>query len=86
MIDVCQWRVTVGLWYCHQISFIAKKAPQGTSTGLIQGWVDLQLFGGTGGEIGGNLLFSLALFVLLLLILSGDIELNPGPKTGDYNK
>ena len=27
--------------------------------------------------------FSLVLLFLLLLILSGDIELNPGPKTGD---
>ena len=85
MIDLCQWRSSIGLWSCYQVSFTAKMAPQGTSTGLIQRWVDLQWFGGSGNE-GGNLIFSLALFVLVLLILSGDIELNPGPKTGDYKK
>ena len=38
----------------------------------------------SGDEGGGNLTSSLVLFLLLLLILSGDIELNPGPKTGKY--
>ena len=85
MIDLCQWRYSIGLWYCNRIPFTAKKAPHGTSTGLIQGRVDLQWFGGSGGEVGGNLIFCLALFVLILLILSGDIELNPGPKAGDCN-
>ena len=86
MIDLCQLRAIIGLWCCYQISFTAKKAPQGTSTGLIQGWVDLKWFGGSGNEVGGNLIFSLALFVSLLLILSGDVELNHGPKIGDYKK
>ena len=36
----------------------------------------------SGDEGGGNLTFSLVLFLLLLLVLLGDIELNPGPKTG----
>ena len=35
-------------------------------------------------EGGGNLIISLVLFLLLLLILSGDIELNPGPKLGKH--
>ena len=34
---------------------------------------------------GGNLNFFLVLFLLLLLILSGDFELNLGPITGEHN-
>ena len=77
MIDTTQWRVSIGLWYCHQIPCTTKKR---TSTD-ISGWVE-SLW--SGDEGGGNLTFSLVLFLLLLLILSGDIELNPGPKTGKY--
>ena len=74
MIDTTQWRISIGLWYCHQISYTTKK---GTTTDIL-GWVESIW---SGDEGGGNLTFSQVLF-LLLLILSGDIELNPGPKTG----
>ena len=67
MIDTTQWRASIGLWYCHQISYTTKK---GTTTD-ISGWVE-SLW--SGDEGGGNLTFSLVLFYLLL-ILSGDIEL-----------
>ena len=77
MIDISQWRASIGLWYCHQIPYTTKKE---TTTDIL-GWVESPW---SGDEGGGNLTFSLALFVLLLLILSGDIELNPGPKTGKY--
>ena len=77
MIDTTQWRACIGLWYCHQIPYTTKK---GTTTD-ISGWVE-SLW--SGDEGGGNLTFSLVLFLLLLLILSGDIELNPGPKTGKH--
>ena len=76
MIDTTQWRVSIGLWYCHQIPHTTKKR----TTTDISGWVE-SLW--SRDEGGGNLTFSLVLF-LLLLILSGDIELNPGPKTGKY--
>ena len=77
MIDTTQWRVTIGLWYCHQTPCTTKK---GTTTDIL-GWVESIWSGRSGDEGGGNLTFSLVLFLLLFLILSGDIELNPGPKT-----
>ena len=71
MIDTCQWRIAIGLWYCHQIPYTTKKG----TTIDISGWVK-SLWSGYEG--GGNLVL-----FFLLLILSGDIELNPGPKTGN---
>ena len=79
MIDTSQWRISIGSWYCHQISYTTKKGT--TSTDITQ-WVESIWSGGLGDEDGSNMT-SLVLF-LLLLILSGDIELNPGPKTGKY--
>ena len=75
MIDTTQWRVTIGLWYCHQVPYTTIK---GTTTD-ISGWVESIW---SRDEGGGNLTFSLVFF-LLILILSGDIELNPGPRTGN---
>ena len=78
MIEICQWRANIGLWNCHQIPYTTKT----TTTTDIPGWVKSLLMSGDDG--GGILLFSLVVFLLLLLILSGDIELNPGPKTGKH--
>ena len=77
MIDISQWRACIGLWYCHQIPHTTKKTPSTTDT---PGWIKSLLMSGDEGC--GTLIFSLVLFLLLLLILSGDIELNPGPQTG----
>ena len=81
MIDTSQWRVNIGLWYCHQIPYTTKK---GTTATNISGCVESLWSGGLGDEGGSNLTFSLVLFLLLLLILSGDIELNPGPKISKH--
>ena len=79
MIDICNWRASIGLWYCHQIPYTIKKTPFTTDS---PGCVKSLLM--TGNKGGGTLIFSLVLFLLILLILSGDIELNPGPKTGKH--
>ena len=80
MINICQRRVTIGLWYYHQIPYTSKKG----ITIDISEWMESLWSGGPVDECSGNLIFSLVLF-LLLLILSGDIELNPGPITGKHN-
>ena len=72
MIDITQWRVSIGLWYSCRI--LSKHA---TGSKL------MVLLGIVGGENGDN---NIVLFVfrVLCLILSGDIELNPGPKTSKH--
>ena len=81
MIDIHQWRPSIGLWYCHHIPYTSKKTLSTTDT---PEYVKLLLMSGDEGGGIRNLTFSLVLFILLLLILSGDIELNPGPKTGKH--
>ena len=77
MIDTSQWRASIGLWYCHQIPNSTKKE----TTADISGWVESIWSRGSEDEGGGDLRSSLVLFLLLLLILSGDVEVNPGPRT-----
>ena len=75
MIDIIQWRTMIGLWYCHLM-------PNKTSSTTDNSeWVkSLLMLVNEGG--GDSSVFSLVLFLVLLLILSGDVELNPGPITG----
>ena len=81
MIDICQWRSCIGSWYYHQISYhthCTKKSPSSdvtTDNSRINGVTRVRWIRG--------LTFSLVCGLLLLLILSGDIELNPGPITGN---
>ena len=72
MIDICQWRVSIGLWYSHQVSYSTIR-----NTNSTNGTVHSQSVVESGKST-----FPAVVFVLLLLILSGDIELNPGPKKG----
>ena len=66
MMDISQWRASIGLWY---------HSTQRTNTdgGL--------LWSGRSGDVDDIYLalLSLILFITSLLILAGDIELNPGP-------
>ena len=82
MIDLSQWRLNIGIWYCYQIPAATKKSlPHGSA---VDTWVESLWLRELGNDGGDNLTFSLVLFFLLLLILSGDVELNPGPKTGKH--
>ena len=78
MIDTGQWRASIGLWHCHQIPYATKSHSESSLCKEL-------LWSGEGlvNEGGGNMTLSLVLLLLLLLILSGDVELNPGPKTGN---
>ena len=69
MIDLCQWRVTIGLWNCCQAlyrSIVAECVP-GKVQQRSNNWNELRLT------------VSLMVFFSLIIILSGDVELNPGP-------
>ena len=72
MIDLTQWRARIGSWYSCRIP-----SKYATGSKLME---SLRVIG---GEDGGNDIV-LFVFLVLLLILSGDIELNPGPKTGKH--
>ena len=66
MIDVSQWRASIGLWY---------HSTQRTNAN------SRLLWSGRSGYVDDGYLASLflILFITSLLILAGDIELNPGP-------
>ena len=80
MVDLSQWRVTIGLWACHQISCSshAKESSDTESNSRIDGVTIIRKI--------KDLTFSLGVFLSLVLILSGDVELNPGPETGNLLK
>ena len=77
MIDISQWRASIGLWTCCQISYStrSKETPNTESSSRIDGVTIVRKI--------KDLAFSLGVFLSLLLILSGDVELNPGPETGN---
>ena len=70
MIDIFQWTSSIGSWYCQNVKETSN------CTALV--WVQSLWY--RGQEV-DNLPFFLV-FLLLLLIISGDVELNPGPKAG----
>ena len=80
MIDISQWRATIGLWGCHQIFYSShtKTFSNTESSSRMDGVTIIRKI--------KELAFSLGVFLSLLLILSGDVELNPGPKTGNLLK
>ena len=68
MIDVCQWRASIGVWFCHQIICArgSVKAKKRSTTSSVQ----------------NHKTIAVAISLFLLLALSGDVEPNPGPKSG----
>ena len=111
MIDISQWRASIGLWY-YQIcdnsidkSVLSKKwtrakhqklsneraneateQDDNSETPVVQSILSNSSTANTTMRYtdwcGRVQTISFAVFLFLLLILSGDIELNPGPKTG----
>ena len=77
MIDISQWTINIRLWHCCHVLRSATKGAVNV-TGLVE-----SLLCSENGDV-TNLVFSLVMFLLLLFILSGDVELNPGPLTGKY--
>ena len=114
MIDISQWRASIGLWYYQicdnsidksvlskkwtrakhrkQLSNEATEQDDNSETQAVQsdGQTPVILSNSSTASTtmkyanwcGRVQTISLAVFLFLLLILSGDIELNPGPKTG----
>ena len=77
MIDIHQWRMSIGSWACHQISIRTRiqKTQTTDNRNKIDGVSLIRKI--------RDLTFSLGLFLSLLLFLSGDVELNPGPETSN---
>ena len=77
MIDISQWRASIGLWACRQISYSthSKETSNTECSNKIDGVTVVRKI--------KDLTLSLGVFLSLLLILSGDVELNPGPETGN---
>ena len=63
MIDISQWRVAIGLWNCCQVLICCSSTLKGGCT------------------LSNCFILSISLIILItfLIVLSGDVELNPGP-------
>uniref|UniRef100_A0A1X7UJY4 Death domain-containing protein n=1 Tax=Amphimedon queenslandica TaxID=400682 RepID=A0A1X7UJY4_AMPQE len=95
MIDVSQWRASIGLWsYCQAAS---SRPANGRHSHSFKAAVDSKSGSTTSGEKTSKLSAALSLIALLLLLFhslsllrhilmippTGDIELNPGPTIDD---
>ena len=88
MIDLIQWRVTIGTWYCSSVigSYKKKRSKRRLDHGEVSHAhsVDEWLIGSlrllqailTEAVI---LSHSLVMKLMTLLLLCGDVEINPGP-------
>ena len=76
MIDISQWRISIGLWHCCHIPCNATSGAVNRAPLLVKSLLC------SGNRSVTSLVISLVVFLLVLLILSGDVELNPGPITG----
>ena len=88
MIDLVQWRVCIGMWCCHPLRFKMKNSRYIQQTRPLQSEHFLcqtkhlelcmcfltALLSHT-----SVLLYTLTAYIFLQLILSGDVEQNPGP-------
>ena len=79
MIDLCQWRIRIGLWNCCWRQSCGASKATAAAAGCK---------GARGGQSGAalhsrssrpSLILSIACILSLLLIVSGNVERNPGP-------
>lgn len=92
MIDLCQWKVSIGVWNCCKPLCLLGRSTTISSGSSVQPYknkisyeeqeTSFKLKGeGKGRPI---LLVFIIRLIISLIILSGDVETNPGP-TGIYN-
>ena len=79
MIDISQWRASIGLFNSSRI------CTRGPATDYVTASNSKRVFSATIATVGITVTMiccHLSIVSLLLLLLSGDVELNPGPTTG----
>uniref|UniRef100_A0A1X7T6E9 Uncharacterized protein n=1 Tax=Amphimedon queenslandica TaxID=400682 RepID=A0A1X7T6E9_AMPQE len=80
MVGLSQWRAAIGLWHCRLSSSYGGTGSRGKPLD----WMNDDWAAGAAAGICGlkfSWLVGCSCFLLLILLLSGDVELNPGPIT-----
>ena len=78
MIDLCQWRARIGSW-----SFCQWSKSRDCATGIAKGASGTSFRSTSRSTL---IVTSIFILIALLLFISGDVELNPGPTlTGKLN-
>ena len=91
MIDLMQWRASVGTWHCVTCCHKHRRSNRGLHHGVLhhgeelhsasEWWMgSLRLLGVVLTET-VKLSYSFVIKLILLLLLCGDVETNPGPIT-----
>ena len=88
MIDLIQWRVCIGMW-CGGMKSVKRKSKLDSNMQSHHGVIDYHWESETLGMCTNTLrtllshtnvwLYTLTVCIFLQLILSGDVESNPGP-------
>ena len=79
MIDLIQWRVTIGTWHCSSNNKKGSKRKydhEEVSHSVDEWWIGSLRAILTKAVI---LSYSLVMKLMILLLLCGDVEINPGP-------
>ena len=84
MIDLMQWKATIGSWYCSSVTGnhkkkLSKRTPEHGKVlhSMDEWWIaSLKLLLQVEAVI---LSYSIVMKLMILLLLCGDVESNPGP-------
>ena len=84
MIDLIQWRATIGTWYSSSVmgSHKRKRSKRRLDHGEVSHSVDEEWWIGSLRLLQAILTVAVILscsLVMILLLLCGDVEINPGP-------